>query len=159
MSPGEVEMIDTTDESIYRERCAFQEELDQYFPTGGMCAVLREVEGRLQPAGVVVSTGRLFCSDARWDDEAGEWRHEVLIDSRLSDIPIAEPVRVWVNSVRPHDSVKGLWEARVASDAGENLLLRVNTALRGTMRPTRRMRSAVTKAYESTLFPSGLVTT
>ena len=149
-------MNDNSHDPVYEERCAFQAELDKQFPDGGVCAVLRQTDGRLQPAGLLVSTGRLFCSSARNDERTGRWQHEILIDSRLSDIPVAEPVRVWVETLRPHPTAKGLWEAPIQTDPPESKLLRINTDLPSGMRPTRRMRQAVTRAHEQTLFPDGI---
>ena len=155
-------MTSETSIQVYEERCVYQEELDRRFPDGAACAVLRQAGDRLQPAGLLVSTGRLFCSDARYEKRTGRWEHEILIDSRLSDQPIREPVRLWVENLRPHPTAKGLWEASIrpdpseGPDPAEDRVLRVNANLPSGKRPTRRMRQAVTRAHEYTLFPGGI---
>ena len=149
-------MNDDTRQQIYRERCSYQIELDERFPVGGICAVLRRKGHRLDPAGLIISTGRLLCSDARREDGNGTWQHQVLIDSRLSDNPIADPVHVWIGPFTPHPEAKGLWEADIFGDPGESKVLRVNAEPPSDIRPTRRMRRAVTRAHEDHLFPGGI---
>jgi hypothetical protein len=143
------------EDAIYRERCAFQRKLDETFPSGATCAVLEEVDGHLEVANVVISTGRLFCSDAR-ATSSGSWEHQILIDPRRSARSQEQAIRVWVTGVIRESSAAHLFEADVASKpAGSLQLLRLNANPPDHVRPSKRMRSAVTKARESSLFPHG----
>jgi len=138
----------------YEVRCAFQNDLDDAFPHGAVCAVLPMVDGHVRPAEWVENTGRVFCSGARRLDHDGEWLHELLIDTRSSvDHPRRE-MRVWVSRLHPHESLHGLWEATIVGE-GETKILRLN-ADPPVDGPTASMRRAVTKVHEVELFPRGL---
>lgn len=144
----------SSNDDAYTERCLFQRALDDTFSRGAVCAVLEIINGRLQHTRLLGSTGRLFCSDARRRSSVGPWEYEVLIDSRRSEKPDGEPVRVWIREIVRNPAVEGLWEARVVGESGQ--VLRLNASQPARARPSKRMRLAVTKVYESELFPTGL---
>ncbi len=103
----------------------FQNQLDELFPKGGVCAVLERKDGTLQAAAVVVPTGRLICKGAR-QETGKEWSYDVEISGPSSDDPDSGSIRVWIRSVIPHPAINGLWEAPITSDDGGERLLRIN---------------------------------
>jgi hypothetical protein len=145
-------------DTLYQKRCSFQQTLDDAFPKGAMCAVLETVDGHLVGTHRLMgSTGRLFCCGARKRSSTGMWEYEVLIDRRKSEKTEEEPIRVWITDIMPNSAVDGLWDADVVDESGDRRrLLRLNAEPPAPVRPSKRMRSAVTKAYETELFPRGM---
>ncbi|MCB2223692.1 MAG: hypothetical protein KQH83_05895 [Actinobacteria bacterium] len=139
-------------DDAYVARSEFQVLLDRHFPRGAVCALLPVQDGRVQAAGWVEATGRLFCSGTRRSRD--EWEYEVLIDTRTGEVP-AEELRVWIGALRPHPTVGGLWEAGVCVD-GKERMLRLNAAAPQAAMPGRAGRDAVTRAHEADLFPQGI---
>ncbi len=117
-----VNALERTDKALAH----FQDQLDETFPKGGVCAVLERRDGILQAAAVVVGTGRLICKGAKYDTKKG-WTYEVEIGEEHSDDPDSRPIQVWITTVQPHPTVKGLWEAPVVSNDQGERLLRINT--------------------------------
>ena len=149
--------MQSSNDAAARERCSFQRKLDEVFPLGAMCAMLEDIDGRLQATGLLGTTGRLFCCDARRRSNTGPWEYQVLIDPRRSQKPAPECVRAWITGVIRNTAVQGLWEADVVDTSGDrHRLLRLNANPPAHLRPSKRMRTAVTKAHEATLFPNGL---
>ena len=147
--------MESASAAVYRTRCAFQRGLDEMFPGGAMCAVLKREDGRLQAASLLVSTGRLFCSNAR-ETASGDWEYEVLMDPRQTADASEDPVRLWIRGPLRSTSVVGLFEADAVDCPGEgDRLVRFNADPPDHVRPSRRARSAVTEAYEEVLFPDG----
>ncbi len=145
-------MTGTADEA-YVVRSKFQHELDRSFPQGAVCAILPVRGGRLQAAGRVETTGRLFCSAAR--RAGGGWEYEILIDTRTRADRPADELRLWIGSLVRHDRVDGLWEAAV-SGGDEEQVLRLNAAAPPAAMPKPAWRTAVTRAHEDALFPGGI---
>ncbi len=133
--------------SKHEERLAFQRLLDDRFPIGGLCATFFEQEGRLRPTGVEVATGRLLCVAVK-RAKGGGWWHQVLTDPRRDvDEPVTAMV-LWIGDLERHDVLPGLWAARIQS-SGEARSLRIHADPDPPMRPTRRMRQAVTEAHRA----------
>ncbi len=125
-----------------------------------MCAVLEEIDGRLQANRIVGSTGRLFCCDVRRTLGADRWEYQILIDPRRSDRGSAEPTRLWITGLVRKTTVEGLWEADVVAGApNKRELLRLNANPPAHVRPSSRMRSLMTRIHEARLFPHGLPST
>ena len=144
------------DSPVYRARCEFQRMLDETFPQGAMCAVLEKVDGRLQAAFLLASTGRLFCSHAR-EAGPGIWEYEVLIDPRKTPNTGEDPVRLWIRGPLRQTTVAGLYQADGAGPLGQaDRIVRFNADPPAHIRPSRRMRAAVTEAHEQRLFPAGI---
>lgn len=141
----------------YIERCLFQGMLDSAFPRGALCAVLERVDGHLSPIRPPSSTGRVFCSNARRRRLTGQWDFEILLDFRKSDKSDGEPapLRVWVSGINRTRSTDGLWEAELLGESGQ--LIRLNANPPSQLAPSRRMRAAVTDAYEDELFPHRMI--
>lgn len=123
---------------------AFQEFLDERFPIGAMCAVLTRTKSHLDET-ASVATGRLVGGAVEQDD-SGRWWHELVIDSRGSEVGEAEIVKLWVSMPRPHGGGANLWESEVRTVSGEGIL-RLNAEPPEPWRPTVQMREEVTEAY------------
>ena len=139
---GSVESISN---EIELERVAFQEFLDDRFPIGAMCAVFSRTTSHLD-ATTSVATGRLV-GGAVERDASGRWWHELVIDSRGSEMGEAEVVKLWVSEPEPHGGGADLWESEVRPGSGVDGILRLNADPPEPWRPTRQMRQEVTKAY------------
>lgn len=126
-------------------RAAFQEFLDDRFPIGAMCAVFNRTENHLD-ATASVATGRLV-SGAVERDDSGRWWHELVIDSRGSEMGEAEVVKLWVSVPELHGGGAGLWESEVRPGSGFDGILRLNADPPDPWRPTLQMRKEVTEAY------------
>lgn len=123
---------------------AFQEFLDERFPIGAMCAVLTRTRNHLDER-ASVATGRLVGGAVEQDD-SGRWWHELVIDSRGSEVSEAQVVELWVSMPRRHGDGANLWESEVRTDGGEGIL-RLNADPPEPWRPTAQMRKEVTEAY------------
>lgn len=145
-------MTEQLDET-YLARSELQHELDRTFPHGAVCAILPVHGGRIQAAGRVETTGRLFCSDAR--STASGWEYELLIDTRTRTDRPATELRIWIGPPVPHRSVGGLWEAAIREGDDEQIL-RLNAAAPAAAMPRPAERAAVTRAHEAELFPAGI---
>lgn len=142
---------------VYAERCSFQRSLDAAFPRGAMCATLGTVDGQLRGTDLIGSTGRLFCCDARRSPGAGSWEYEILIDPRRSNKPTDQEARLWIRGLRRNPAVDGLWEAEIVDDDEPQRLLRLNANPPAHLRPSKRVRTAVTRVHEDALFPHGVL--
>jgi hypothetical protein len=81
----------------------------------------------------------------------------VVIDPRKSEKPAGEPARVWITGLARNRAVDGLWEAEIVEETEPGpRLLRLNADPPAHLRPSKRTRAAVSRVYESALFPSGL---
>lgn len=139
----------------YTAQCFFQNDLDQAFPQGAVCAVLPLRDGRVRPGGWLGTTGRVFCSDARPVPQSDQWEYEILIDTRVSPDQDREELRIWVGALASHPFADGLWESPIDTD-GDEQMLRLNANATGDDGPTEAMRSAVIEVHERALFPDGL---
>ncbi len=141
----------------YVARCTFQQDLDEAFPQGAMCAILPIDNDRPRPAEWAEGTGRILCSDAQRMDAADSWRYEILIDTRTRIDRPRHEVRVWISELSRNPRIGSLWEAQIDDDGDDGeRMLRLNADPPDVMKPTPAMRSAVTRLHQSDLFPEGL---
>jgi len=140
-----IESADSSFSDFELKRAAFQEFLDDRFPIGAMCAVFSRTTSHLD-ATTSVATGRLV-GGAVERDASGRWWHELVIDSRGSEMGEAEVVKLWVSEPEPHGGGADLWESEVRPGSGVDGILRLNADPPEPWRPTRQMRQEVTKAY------------
>lgn len=139
-----IESTDSTSD-FEPKRAAFQEFLDERFPIGAMCAVFSRKNSHLD-ATASVATGRLVGGAVDRDDR-GRWWHELVIDSRGSEVDDPEVVKLWVSMPKPHGGGADLWESEVRTGRGIDGILRLNADPPEPWRPTAQMRKEVTEAY------------
>jgi hypothetical protein len=105
--------------------------------------------------GSVDPIGRIFCTDVRPATSGDRWDYEILLDTRSGPDDPGKEDKLWINGLRRHPTMKGLWEARVVGDAAEQLL-RLSTDAAPSAMPTAKAREAASAAHERQLFPDGI---
>jgi hypothetical protein len=131
------------------ERVKFQTLLDELFPIGATCAVIRLGPGHLDGVSPT-TTGRLVCVDSE-EDERKRWWYQVVIDPQGGVDLDADVVTLWIGRPQPLESVESLWQAEIRTDEISAQILRLNAEPPSQSRPTPSMRAAVTDAYSHLL--------
>ncbi|MFC2177378.1 hypothetical protein ACFLRH_03060 [Actinomycetota bacterium] len=126
------------------ERQTFQRFLDNTFPVGALCAVIRsgDLAGDTTQ---IVSTGRVLCTGARRSGQ--DWEHELLIDPKGSGDALAESLQLWVRGLRQAPESPKLWECVIDRTASDEVLFRLNADPPSSWRPSSQMREAVSLAH------------
>lgn len=140
----------------YNARLGFQSTLDELFPRGAWITVLTEVSRKLQPTGVEMTVGRVFCSDAFEDD--GGWHYQLFFDPRFEELiegEYAQPYTCWIAEL--DGSEEPMFEAEILRDDEAPLeVLRIRNDPAGPRRVLPGQRDFVTELRENELFPRGM---
>ena len=140
----------------YNTRVGFQEYLDAEFPRGAWITVIERSGNKLVPAGVELTTGRVFCSGAREREEG--WEYQLMIDPRNGPQElqqIDQPFTCWIREL--DDENAPLYEAEIVDDPESPFeLIRLRSDPLGPRKPVRGQREFVTGLREAELFPKGL---
>lgn len=145
----------------YETRVHMQESLDELFPRGAYVTVVTELPGstKLQPTGIELTVGRLFCSEVRELD--GITHFKIFIDPRIDELDNGEyvqPFTAWVGSLNDEAHPPTV-EARIIPEFEDDplsvLILRSDPA--GPRRVQSGQREFITALREQEFFPSGLV--
>ncbi len=143
----------------YNVRVGMQEVLDALFPIGAWITVLEEIDGKLIPTGVEMTTGRVFCSEAI-ETELG-WHYQLFIDPRRSEEQeVGEydrPFTAWVTEL--NTELEPLIQAQIDPMGSDDEQLHVIRLLADPAGPRRILpgqRELITELREEELFPRGL---
>lgn len=145
----------------YNVRVGLQEVLDALFPIGAWITVLEEIDGKLIPTGVEMTTGRVFCSDAIETDRG--WHYQLFIDPRRDEVQeqgeYDRPFTAWVTEL--NTEMEPLIQAQIEPtdpfDEAEVLeVLRLRSDPVGPRRILPGQRELITALREEELFPRGL---
>ena len=117
----------------------FQTLLDELFPIGATCAVIRLGPGHLDDVSPT-TTGRLVCVDSEEDERKRRW-YQIVIDPRGASDLDADVVTLWIGRPQPLESIESLWQAEIRSDEMSAQILRLNAEPPTPSRPTPAMRA------------------
>ena len=111
--------------------------LDELFPIGATCAVIRLGPGHLDDVSPT-TTARLVCTDSEEDQQKRRWYH-LVIDPRGGVDLDADVVTLWIGRPQQLESIESLWQAEVRSDEMSAQILRLNAEPPSPSRPTSAM--------------------
>jgi hypothetical protein len=143
----------------YNARVAMQANLDELFPRGAYVTVVEDLGvSALQPTGIEITTGRVFCSDAVETKQG--WQYQLFVDPRRGEQEngqYEQPFTAWVDEldVENHPPMA---EARILPQEDDEPLqvIRLRNDPQGPRSIGRGVRAFLTDLRESELFPYGL---